>query len=483
MSRLCARFLVLPLIMLPVIIQVDDAVGGYNSPLILPSELDVDQNTAIEDETALFTGTVDQQGDSDDSLILPDSPKFDGLVSEDNAVWDVGSLSIDALKENFFATYSTNEFDKAIELSEEWLARLERQYDLESLQLVIPINHLAETRQRLGQHDIAEQLYRRNITMIELHEGQYSEQLIESLAALGHVYEALERNLEAIKIYQRVQHLVHRKEGVYSLEQLSLLDQMVVNYRKLRNFTEADRAQKLRFKISQYHSNDVTASLNAQYELADWYVESGQYNLAVKSYKRSIRLIENEYGDNDVRLLRPLRGLARAAPSYESFNGRSNKALKRAQKVLSNNPQAKSDEVALTLVGLADFYMLTNKQQLATDNYLGAWQALSEESSELIKQEFFGVPIKLTNDTLLINRGIISRRYQGGYLIRFELTVSADGRVSNVELIDSNVPGLLSEVVIEEIEANLRYRPRHENGMAIVTEGVISEQKIFLVRL
>lgn len=458
-------------VVLPVTAKTDDQreVLEEYSPLI--------QNSAGSDSLEPGLTIAGEEKDSDDENAL--SISVESLTQQEFAT-HINSLSLSQLNEWYLATYHANEFDKAAQFSEELIRRIEREHGAESILLVGAMNKFAQAQQQLGSYESTEKSYRRSINIIELHEGQYSPRLIQPLSGLGLAYESLERNKEAIDIYRRAQHVIHRKEGVFSIEQLGLLNRMTINFGVLRDFEEADRAQRLRFKVSKHNSHNQADILAAQHELSDWYANSGQYFRAIKSYKNSIRQIEEMYGKNDIRLLRPLRGIVHAGRGVESVEIQGISTLRRTEKILAKNPDVAPLEHASTLIAQADFYTVTDKTLLAEKKYRDAWQILQTDKD---KQAFFSMPVRVSYPRLFVRRGVVGRRYQGTYIYDLEFDVMPDGRVSNVKFDNDDRPEILNDIVVEEIEQNLRYRPRYKDGIAVATEGVMLKQKIIVTNL
>ncbi len=395
---------------------------------------------------------------------------------------NVEELSVLELQDQFMLRFDDEQHEAARDLGEVIVRRMGRELGRDALELVIPLNNLATVYELLGNYDAAEQNYQRSVSLVENKNGQYHVDLIRPLTGLAITYESAGRHEEAIAILRRAQHLTHRMDGVYSPEQLSLLQRISGNFVKMNDFGEADRAQRLWFKVNEHNvGRDNIDILPALYQLAEWYVHSGQYTNAINAYNRGVDILEDEFGEEDLRLLTPLRGIAEAGGGRARTNSRSIKALERADHILGVNPDADPFDRALTLIELADVYTVTNKSKLAKQKYAEAWTALSESQEEdEAKRELFGKPVKLFHPILYMSQDTFNRRANGEYFVDIQFMVTPTGQVTDVKVVESNAPPDARRLV-RQMARRARYRPRFENGVAISTEGVESRQKVVIV--
>lgn len=441
----------------------------------VPNLLDI---TVIDgpDEGIIIEETLRQGMGSDEGIVIEETLR-QGMGPDFN-----DELTVAELHEKFMLNFTGEQHPEAADLAETIVSRLERELGPEAPELVVPLNNLATVQEILGEWGAAEQNYLRSINIVEIHQGQYHADLIRPLTGLGLTYQSGGRHKEAIGTFQRAQHVTHRKDGVFSREQLDLLDRISENYVAINEYGEADRAQRLWFKINERNfGSDNVEVLPALEKLADWYVRSGQYANAVNAHNRSIKILENKYGENDLRLLKPLRGIAQAGNGRGRTNSQSTKALERADKILAQNPDAEPTERALTLIELADIYTITNKVAPAAEHYSQAWDVLSLRDDGLAaQQELLGQPVKLFHPVLYMSDDAFVRRRKGEYFVEIEFVVKPDGHVTDVKVIDADAPAEARRSV-RQMARRARYRPRHENGIAIATEGVTYKQKVLIV--
>ncbi|MEM7284548.1 MAG: tetratricopeptide repeat protein, partial [Pseudomonadota bacterium] len=254
---------------------------------------------------------------------------------------NVEELSTEEIQTRFIDEFNEERHREARDLGEVIVRRISRESGREALELVVPLNNLATVYELLSDYDLAEQHYARSINILEKNHGQYHKDLIRPLTGLGITFESAGRHQEAIASFHRAQHLTHRMDGVFTPEQLSLLQRIAGNFVKMNDFGEADRAQRLWFKVNEHNvGRDNVDILPSLYHLAEWYMHSGQYTNAVNAYNRGIDILEDEFGEEDLQLLKPLRGIAEAGGGRARTNTRSIKALERADHILEVNPEA-----------------------------------------------------------------------------------------------------------------------------------------------
>jgi hypothetical protein len=210
------------------------------------------------------------------------------------------------------------------------------------------------------------------------------------------------------------------------------------------------------------------------------------FNTAYKYYDRAIRIIEDSYGGDNLRLVAPLRGLARAkfqrafggpVPTHAlGLKGASTDAMRRIANIVSEHPASDVRDIANSIVDLADLYTIWNDSR-ADAAYKEAWDAIpGEPRYDMLRAELFGEP------TLIYPRRIGNRlkeRYWNrdrdnyvelGYIVR------ANGRARRFETLESTV-GARARHRLQSKLTRARFRPRVVNGEVVRTEGLVFKHK------
>ena len=92
--------------------------------------------------------------------------------------------------------------------------------------------------------------------------------------------------------------------------------------------------------------------LNAEYQMR----RKNYFKQSFDLYQRAIRIVEENYGDKDLRLIEPLRGLALAKLSKGFGIKTASESLRRVVDVVKANPGSDVGDIARATVDLGDLY-------------------------------------------------------------------------------------------------------------------------------
>ncbi len=202
------------------------------------------------------------------------------------------------------------------------------------------------------------------------------------------------------------------------------------------------------------------------------------FKLAVNMYLRSVAIIEQNYGENDLRLVQPLRGLANARMLQITNRKYAEEALERSLAIVESNPESDLSDRAQALVDLGDLYVITSDTR-AGETYLSAWHMLqgSPETQE-IANLYFGTPLRLfprESPMLYIDRQPDNTEAGDPLFVELAYNVTTSGKVSGIRLIDKNVPNDHARVLRHKLKTS-RYRPRISEGEILETEDLSLRQ-------
>ncbi len=336
----------------------------------------------------------------------------------------------------------------------------------------------------------------RSIALMDSSAPPFSDDLFNALMTHGLVLMSLNRFEDAQESLLRAQNIKHRQHGVYAPEQLPVVQQLFrINYR-LGNVKDADTQQFFTLRVSeQAYGADSEELLPVLVRLGHYfttrgtrsaYSSDGQYRAerellfrhARDQFERAINIVETTYGPDDLRLVEPLRGLARMRYVQRVGTRKAEEALERALAVIEANPSTDIPERITAMVGLADLYNLTGDRR-AGELYLRAWRLLDEtDLHQDLKSEYFGTPTRLEP---MARTYYLARQPEGvtspneELFIDAEYTVKADGSVSDIELINKNVPNEQLRMLRTEL-SRLRFRPRIVDGQFVDTENLYLHQ-------
>lgn len=400
--------------------------------------------------------------------------------------------------------------------------------------LATPLHNLALVQLSLQQFDKSERNFTKAIELVEERKGQYAPGLMGSLSRLAIVHYQRQRYTDALELLRRAQHIAHRNDGVYTLAQLDLIDWITKVNLLSHQPLAADLQQRFSYKISvsNYGESDQQI-IPAMSKMGNWFRDTGQYQDALKFYRKSLSVIEDHYGDRDLQLVSQLQAIS--STMYLQGICCADKPLERALDIIVHEPGSDAADKLEAIMHLADMSLLTKKENKAGKLYKRAWNMLAaggrinKKAEKLFAaptrlglsrvdvvsafrqaegrhpQSMFVKTIKLDQgnsaDSFSFSikkskprpRGLIgtplelcypqvldlakkdSQEDLSGYYMDLDFSVSQYGRVNNVAIIESNAPKKLGRYV-KNILRYTRFRPRLKEGEPVVTNNLSLRQ-------
>ncbi len=348
-------------------------------------------------------------------------------------------------------------------------------------------------------------------------QNPYDESVIPVSIATGLVAIAVGNVEEAEDSFRRAQHVVHRNGGVYSPEQLTILDFLTSVNLTGSDPVAADQQQKFKLRVSEQAYGEKSEELipilqeiggyfarrgeetpliptknhesfihlervNQEFERASElrYYRDSMFRLALSSYERAIEIIEDNYGVNDLRVIEPLKGLAAARMFQITHKKAASKALERVLSIVENSPDTDVPDRAQALIELADMYVM-NGDRRSTETYERAWQLLSDDPAHaVLRAQYFGSPKKLYSkkrDIRYLYRtpDAALKDPDAQLFVEVSYAVRTDGSVNRIRLLDRNLPNKHVAMVRGQMEQT-KYRPRMIDGEVVETEGLVHRQ-------
>ena len=212
--------------------------------------------------------------------------------------------------------------------------------------------------------------------------------------------------------------------------------------------------------------------LNAEYQMR----RKNYFKQSFDLYQRAIRIVEENYGDKDLRLIEPLRGLALAKLSKGFGIKTASESLRRVVDVVKANPGSDVGDIARATVDLGDLYTRWNDGR-ATEAYREAWNAIpDEEIYQELCDELFGTPVRLVPTSIKATLPKRPWRTEDEIFTDLEYVVRANGRAARFQFVDGNLVGNERRNLRSRLR-NARFRPRVVDGEVVRTEGMILHQQ------
>ncbi len=363
----------------------------------------------------------------------------------------------------------------------------------------------------LGAEESGEQenRYRLALEAIESSEGAYGASLPEQLLSLGLNLQRDGRHEEAISLFRRGVHLTRINNGLYSAEQIPMIEREIASHVAMGQYTEADERQRYLYRVQMRSLESGLGRADALIQQARWQynayalaVEGNDYNRLMNMwdlYRMALNDIIDREGDVSATLIPPLEGMLLAqyliasyVPDSQSGGDNSFAAQQSANRFNAYRAQSytkgraviqamydihaanrgkNSAETAAAMAMMGDWSLWHGEGETALQYYQQAIGELVEGgAAEKDIDAIFGAPVALPNYDGA--RSLIAADAGEGELLQVTFTVNAEGKVRDLERLDEND---LSSGKVNRIMRKLRktrFRPALAMGEPIAVENV-----------
>lgn len=362
------------------------------------------------------------------------------------------------------------------------------------------LTNLANVQHRTGQYEVAEQNFESAIEILETNQDRLAEDLVNPLRGLGAAQLESGRPDKAEETFGRAVHITHVNEGPHNLDQITILDSLSEAYLRMGALEEAKHAQDVIYALNEraYAANTMEM-LPSLIERADWQHRAGFINDQRTTLRRAIRIIEEEHGKDDVRLIEPLTQLGLSyfyidlsgTPRYANTAMSTGEVhFKRALRIASENPEASWKLIADTSLALGDYYMYLGNELRADKIYKAAWKDLSGtaerrayraetlERPEVLRESSIADYINPPPATPVVGQ---EEAYSEG-TVTVMYDVSASGRAVNIEVIEAQPPAFpqMQRLVQRELRSRI-FRPRYADAQSVATPEQIFVHKYYFL--
>lgn len=289
---------------------------------------------------------------------------------------------------------------------------------------------------------------------------------------------------------RRAQHILHREEGVFTVNQLPLIDYLALTSLRAGDAYGADREQLFSVTIVKKEFGDKSESIIPRLISVGNYftqramgipisTEPDSLNQRVWVLKTSrqmhldtIEILEELYGTDSPKLIGPLRRLAKTKLTASMGRKSAEEDLKRALELSSKNEQVDKAEIYAVNVGLGDFYAVTKNEKSAAQ-YLLSWNLMQkEDAGKNLAKNYFDSPVRLHPPKIShfsLDRLPDSAEPDTELFVDLEFGINEAGRVVNAKITDKNIPNDQARAVRQR-EKNTIYRPRIKDGVLVPVE-------------
>ncbi|MBL4827049.1 MAG: hypothetical protein JKY66_04935 [Spongiibacteraceae bacterium] len=362
--------------------------------------------------------------------------------------------------------------------------------------------------------------YQKSIYQLELDGGAYAPRLWEKIQGLALAYYRQGKHKEATAVFKRALHVYRVNNGLYNVEQVPLLKQMIDNHIALKDFSVADDLHYYLYRTRLHNvQDDEPGMVEALREYALWQREAYFLKVGKNIHRRlmsmhdlqtqALDIIERtEGGSNEKKL--PLFGdllttqylLASYVAQPESDSSKMQydrlkfdylrlssyskgiDILSRTIAIHDSSAHASVDDKANAVVALGDWHQWHNKHTQALGVYTQAYHLLaqSKDGAEQLKATF-------SSPQALPAKGIFSSKLaepkgkKKGY-VTAQFSVTDDGAAKKISFLDSDEQAETEQYTrnqwkIKSSISKMLFRPRFENAQPVRTEGVVQRYEFY----
>ncbi len=413
--------------------------------------------------------------------------------------------------------FDDRQFEKALVPAQQVVTLTEKEGSGDELQ--VALMNLAATQSLASDLSGAEATYLRVIELIEAAGTRASPRLARANAGLAVVYHDANRHELAVARFERALALARRNEGLFDEAQLPLIDKFTDSLTVMKQLEEAHDAQKYGVRIVERKYGRSSPEIVPRLEtISRWYTRVGAYDAARLTLRRAITIVENGDGENSPALIGPLTALAEnyrrplLSPTDRGFESDPNpnpanafntipgaadgatwrfpnalategeRALERALKIAESQPKPSPASIADVRTQLGDWYQTRLQHDRALPHYLAAWSAARQvrTGDSTLADLLFARPV-LLHYIRPSEWDRFERRPPeevSPHTVEIELTVTAEGRVRDAEVVANDGSPRMAEATLDAAET-ARYRPRLIEGKPSDTADVRFAQTYF----
>lgn len=408
--------------------------------------------------------------------------------------------------QSFRTQFDARRYQEALPIAERLVALTEEQYGADNRALVNPLTNLGTTQYRLRDYPAAEKNYLRSVEILEATAGATDRQLMRPLHGLGATYLAAGQYEDGSIALKRAVDLSRNIDGLFNVEQLEILEPLIACYVALDATADAEKEHQYALRIAENSFGRTDGRMLGPLDrYARWLERIGRYTTARLLYARALSIAERTAGRGSLQTVSPLQGIARSyrleflnGPEQEGGDGEpfGNASLADSSNVLRLNPDGeRALRMALqtlersqpvdhqrrgeTFVELGDWFTSGGAFTKGVENYREAWKELSQAGSTAVLDAPRLIAYRPPPSS--VQRSSLNVENSEEHFVEVKLTVTPEGRTSDVELVSSDAPESMQKSVLSSAR-KARYSPRFENGEPVATQGVTLRERV-LVRV
>ena len=346
-----------------------------------------------------------------------------------------------------------------------------------SYRLITPLNNLGSAYYMVEEYELAQEIFKECIQLIELNRNIISPELSSPLFGIALTLNQFGQYEDAIKILDRALRINHVNNGLYNPDQIKIHDSLTESYVGVRDVEKANHHQSFQVFISKkYYGIDnpiVDESLN---KLAKWYKRTGQIYSEREIHKELLDRQETRIGADMASLVETYKNLSFSHRREGIDLFQSTNPLKEALEAIDLMETPDLSLKFEVLLDLGDTYISYGRIVSAKKVYLECWKLINEDESmrETIEDRF-SKPVRVRNVEIPKTYPLppigeeIGKTTPGSISINYD--VDENGQTINIEVIESSPEGIIDREATKIIDRVI-YRPRYSEAEAQATEGL-----------
>lgn len=322
----------------------------------------------------------------------------------------------------------------------------------------------AAIQAELDELDAAEKSYLEAIELITTADGEFAAALIDAYRGLAAVLARRGDYPEAVTVLEQARHISNRNFGLFNLDQAEILDELSEVYEDAGDTRQAQEMQREILDVAVRHFGAESAGVVPyHFRLAEYYELARMRGLAREQYEQALEILADDPDARPADSLKPLRELLR----IDTLLGEQTGARRQLTEALESAPEAPAVERAESLAMLGDAELADGDLEQALDFYAEAYSAYADSKTA---DDFFRNPrmIDFVPPAGPVDWGRPRNRDYAWGSITLTFSLSAQGRARQIEVIDSDPPGLMDARYVQRI-AEATFRPRLVGGLALET--------------
>ena len=346
-----------------------------------------------------------------------------------------------------------------------------------SYRLITPLNNLGSAYYMVEEYELAQEIFKECIQLIELNRNIISPELSSPLYGIALTLNQFGQYEDAIKVLDRALRINHVNNGLYNPDQIKIHDSLTESYVGIRDVEKANHHQSFQVFISKkYYGIDnpqVDESLN---KLAKWYKRTGQVYSEREIHKELLTRQESRSDGDIASLVETYKNLSfshrrEGMDLFQSVN-----PLKDAIEVIDLMESPDLNLKFEVLLDLGDTYISYGRIQAARKAYLECWMLINDDQTMRgTIEDRFSRPVRVRNVQVPKTYPLppigeeIGKTIPGSISLKYD--VDLNGQTINIEVIESVPVGIIDQEAIKVINRVI-YRPRYIDAEPQLTEGL-----------